>query len=53
MLTAEVAQPIDRGERREQVVFGGARAASFVRRVAAGEMIDGKKFDFNCLLTSF
>lgn len=38
---------VDQGETREQIVFGGSRATSFIKKVVAGEYIDGKKYQFN------
>lgn len=38
---------VDREETKKQVIFGGARTDSFIKRVAIGEMIDGKKYAFD------
>lgn len=39
--------PIDEGEIRRQVIFGGQRATSFIKDVVAGKSIDGRKYKFN------
>lgn len=39
--------PVDEGEIRRQVIFGGQRAASFIKDVVAGKSVDGRKYKFN------
>ncbi len=36
----------DRNESKSQIVWGGKRAAAFVREVVAGKAVDGVKYDF-------
>lgn len=38
---------IERGEKKEQIIFGGVRASGFIRKVVAGELVDGKRYGFN------
>lgn len=38
---------VDREEEKRQVIFGGYRVESFIRKVVSGEMVDGKRYNFN------
>ena len=38
---------VDEGETKEQVVFGGVRSTAFIKKIVAGESVDGKRYRFN------
>lgn len=38
---------VDREEEKRQVVFGGYRVESFIKKVVLGGIVDGKKYNFN------
>ena len=38
---------VDEGDQRNQVVFGGQRATSFIKDVVAGKSVDGHRYSFN------
>lgn len=38
---------VDEGEVRNQVIFGGVRAGSFIKDVVAGKTVDGRKYSFD------